>query len=153
MTKSITYFEGAGLMTPRTRAYTNEDLKIGDLVALEDGKLVKASSKTSKKAIGVITKGSMATPDSPRYYTGTNVLLKGESQEVYKFFTIQNVPKEEVDFSTAKYGDVVYLGEDGKVTTTKPTSGISQIVGLVGNTARQEVDCTLIFPAKTIAGE
>lgn len=153
MAKYVSYFLGNGIMTPRTRRETNEDLEIGTLVALdENGKLVKATNASSgaKRAIGVITTGSVADLDSPRYYKGSNILKKGDFQEVYKYFTVGNVPSTEVDFGTAKLGDPVYLGEDGKMTTTKPSGGaMIQVVGLVGDKTRQEVECTLIFPTET----
>lgn len=153
MAKYVSYFLGNGIMTPRTRRETNEDLEIGTLVALdENGKLVKATNASSgvKQAIGVITTGSVADLDSPRYHKGSNILKKGDFQEVYKFFTIGNVPTEEVNFKTAKLGDPVYLGVDGKMTTTKPTGEgtLIQVIGLVGDKTRQEVECTLIFPAE-----
>lgn len=153
MAKYVSYFLGNGIMTPRTRRETKVEMEIGTLVALDDdGKLIKATNATGahKKAIGVITTGSVADLDSPRYHKGSNVLKAGEFQEVYKFFTIGNVPSTEVNFGTAKLGDPVYLGEDGKMTTTKPSGSgtLIQVVGLVGDKTRQEVECTLIFPAE-----
>lgn len=155
MAKCVTYFLGNGIMTPRTRRETKVEMEIGTLVALDDdGKLIKATNASGgfKRAIGVITTGSVADLDSSRYHKGYDVLKAGEFQEVYKFFTIGNVPSDEVNFTSAKLGDPVYLGIDGKMTTTKPSGGdYVQVVGLVGDKTRQEVECTLIFPAEVSA--
>lgn len=155
MAKYVSYFLGNGIMTPRTRRETKVEMEIGTLVALDtDGKLIKATNASGgfKRAIGVITTGSVADLDSPRYHKGSDTLKAGEFQEVYKFFTIGNVPEEEVNFGTAKLGDPVYLGVDGKMTTEKPSGGATiQVVGLVGDKTRQEVECTLIFPEEATA--
>lgn len=150
MAKCVTYFLGNGIMTSRTRRELAEDIAIGTLVAVNDeGKLVKATNDSAgaKRAVGVITTGSVANLDSARYFKGSDVLKAGEFHELYKYFTIGNLEDAEINFSTAKLGDAVYLGVDGKVTLTKPTGGdIIQVVGMVGDKFRREVECTLIFP-------
>lgn len=143
--KSVTDFLGNGIMCSRKRVELGEDLEIGTLVGIKDGKLVKATNSIGSyvKALTTITTGSVADMDSPRYFKGSNVLKKGEFHEIYPYFVIQNVPSDEVNFKTAKYGDIVYLGIDGKLTTTKPSGSgtLIQAVGYVGDAVREEVIC------------
>lgn len=151
--KCVTDFLGNGIMGSRGRKELAESLAIGTLVGLKDGKLVKATNATGSpvKAITVITTGSVADLDDPRYYKGSNILKAGESHELYPYFVIQNVPSTEVDFKTAKFGDPVYLGVDGVMTTTKPTGEgtLIQIIGYVGDPIREEVVCSpLAIPSE-----
>lgn len=150
--KCVTDFLGNGLMMPRMRVELGEDIEIGTLVGIKEGKLVKATNKANSdvKALTAITRGSTRTVDDPVYYKGTNVLKAGESHEIYPCFVIQNVPSTEVDFETAKFGDPVYLGVDGKMTTTEPSeeNTLIQVVGYVGDALREEVVC---HPLATVA--
>lgn len=145
--KSVTDFLGNGIMGSRKRVELGEDLEIGTLVGIKDGKLVKATNKAGAyvRALTAITTGSVADMDSPRYFKGTNILKKGEFHEIYPFFVIQNVPSDEVDFETAKFGDMVFLGTDGKMRTTPPggegMNTLIQVIGYVGDPIRQEVIC------------
>lgn len=144
--KSVTDFLGNGIMGSRGRLELNENLEIGTLVGIKDGKFVKATNATGSyvKAVTVITTGSVADLEDPRYYKGTSTLKAGEFHEIYPYFVIQNVPNEEVNFKTAKFGDPVYLGTDGKLTTTKPSGSgtLIQVVGYVGDAIREEVVCS-----------
>lgn len=144
--KSVTDFLGNGIMGSRKRVELGEDLEIGTLVGIKDGKLVKATNTTGAhvKALTAITTGSVADMDSPRYFKGSNILKKGEFHEIYPCFVIQNVPSDEVDFKTAKFGDLVYLGVDGKITTTMPTGigTLIQPIGYVGDAVREEIICS-----------
>ncbi len=148
--KCVTDFGGIGIpMQSRKTLPLGEDLQIGTLVGIKDGKLVKATndSSTPIRAVTVITRGSLPGLNTPRYYTGNEkeatILKKGEFHELYPAFVIQNVPSDEVDFTTAEYGQTVYLGVDGKLTTVKPTTSgeLIQIVGYVGDPIREEVIC------------
>lgn len=152
--KCVTNFGSNGIQMPRMRVELGEDLEIGMLVGLKEGKLVKATNKNgaSVKALTAITVSTGATPDSPRYFKGSNVLKAGETHEIYPDFVIQNVPEAEVNFTTAKYGDPVYLDVDGKMTTTKPSGSgtLIQVVGYVGDAVREEVICRpLAIPSET----
>ena len=142
--KSVTDFQ-SNIIATRKRLELGEDIEIGTLVGIKDGKLMKATNATGGyvKALTVITYGSVADLESPRYYKGNNVLKKGEFHEIYPLFVINNVPSDEVNFKTAKYGDTVYLGVDGKLTTTKPSGSgtLIQVVGYVGDSIREEVIC------------
>lgn len=153
--KSVTDFLGNGIMGSRKRVELGEDLEIGTLVGIKDGKLVKATNAngTTVKALTVITTGSVADIDSPRYFKGSNILKAGEFHEIYPCFVIQNVPTEEVNFGTSKFGDPVYLGVDGKLTTTKPSgSGVLvQVVGYVGDAVREEVVCQPLANVAVVA--
>lgn len=157
--KCVTNFGSNGIVMPRMRVELGEDLEIGMLVGLnENGLLVKATNANSGKvkALTAITTGSVADADSPRYFKGTNILKKGESHEIYPYFVIQNVPSDEVNFESAKYGDPVYLGVDGKLTTIAPSSvgDLVQVVGYVGDKIREEVVCEpLAVPATEAKGE
>lgn len=155
--KTVTYFLGNGLATPRKRVGLKEDLEVGTLVGIDKttGKLVKATSGTSGSdyimAVGVITTASTPTLESPRYMpNGSNVLIKDESQELYKYFTIGNIPVEEISDEDWKEGLAVYLGKDGKVTNTKPVAGGAQLIGMCGDKTRREVECNLIFPVEVV---
>lgn len=107
---------------------TKEEMKVGDLVALEDGELVKATHE--KKPVGIVYTSSPKLWGEKFEFEGERdeaILRAGESISLVKQFIVLGALSQE-EVASAKIGDTVYLGESG-LTLTKPEDGF--MVGMV----------------------
>ncbi|MGL6185528.1 MAG: hypothetical protein ACRC1T_09150 [Clostridium chrysemydis] len=138
---SVKNFEGVSLFMSNERLYAGEDLPVGTLVGVKDGKLVKADSATAIPAVTIITTGSARKWGEGYQFNRESVLRKGDSAELYKIATLSGVPEEMIGKSDWARGKAVYLGTEGKVTLTKPTTQdhIVQPIGVLGDPTRKEV--------------
>lgn len=108
---------------------TKEELKVGDLVALDtDGKLVKATHE--KKPIGIVYTSSPKLWGEKYEFDGERddaILRAGEKISLVKQFIVLGALTQEA-VTSAHIGDTVYLGENG-LTLTKPSKGF--MVGMI----------------------
>ena len=115
-----------------------ENIFIGALVAVEDGKLVLADEAGSKVAVGVATKGDF--PAFGEAYTiepTTDKRVNDRHLAIENFAIIENPTKlYDIERGQGKIGQYVYLGVGGKISLTEGTV-TKQIVGvLVDNVNR-----------------
>ena len=114
---------------PLLSVETKEEMELGHLFGLDDnGLAVVANASTSIHAVGIVTKTSTEGFGEAFKLNGANKLNAGEYIDVY---THAVVYAEEC--MEGKVGDIVYLGEKGKLVTTKPSAGIAQVVGAIAN--------------------
>lgn len=114
------------------------DIFIGALVAVDNGKLILADERTTKKAVGIATKG-----DFPAWGEAYTIEPKTDKRANDRYLAIENFaiienPTELYDIKRGqgKLGQYVYLGQAGKVSLTKGNT-TEQIVGvLVDNVNR-----------------
>lgn len=126
---------------------TKVEMGEGLLFALDtDGLAILADQATSKHAVGVVYKTSPEGFGEAFQLNGKDVLKAGEYIDV---FTHAILYAEEV--MEGKVGDDVYLGEAGKLTLTKPSSGIAQVVGVVANPAKGAVRLAIMGKGEAIA--
>ena len=118
-----------------------ENIFIGALICVEDGKIKLADEGTSKKAVGVATKG-----DFPAWGEAFTIEPVTDKRQNDRYLAIENFAIIEhpenlfgIKRNQGKLGQYVYLGENGKVSLTAGTT-TKQIVGvLVDNVNRVAV--------------
>ena len=115
------------------------DIFIGALVAVDtDGKLILADEGTTKKAVGIATKG-----DFPEWGEAYTINPKTDKRANDRYLAIENFAIIEnptelygIQRGQGKLGQYVYLGTAGKVSLTAGAT-TKQIVGvLVDNVNR-----------------
>lgn len=114
------------------------DIFIGALVAVDNGKLILADEATTKKAVGIATKG-----DFPEWGEAYTIEPKTDKRANDRYLAIENFAIIEnptelygIQRGQGKLGQYVYLGTGGKVSLTAGGT-TKQIVGvLVDNVNR-----------------
>lgn len=132
---------------PLLSVETVEEMELGHLFGLNgDGLAVVANASTGIHAIGVVTKTSAEGFGEAFKLNGANKLKVGEYIDVY---THAVVYAEEC--MTGEVGDLVYLGEAGKLTLTKPVAGIAQVVGALANPKTGAVRLAIMGKGEAVA--
>lgn len=116
----------------------SENIFIGALIAVDNGKVVLADEGTSKKAVGIATKGDFPEwGEAYKIEPLTDKRVNDRHLAIEEFAIIEN-PTElyGIKRGQGKLGQFVYLGAGGKVSLNKGVT-TEQIVGkLVDNVNR-----------------
>lgn len=159
--KFITKVYGTGraseYFAPNVYLETEEDLKVGDLVAINSStnKLKKADE--DNVPVGIVAESTPKGWGEAYEFEGerdNNVLKKGSHINLYKQFIVTGCPIKSSDISGLKVGQVVYLTgktASAELTTTKPSTGFA--VGIVERVTDQMVRFDLMLTAIPIATE
>ena len=133
------------------------DINVGLLWGYNsDGEAVLATKATggNVRAEGIMVVGSPSSWGSAIEFSKTAKMASGSSFRPVRCATYQNEGSTAFStYSNAQLGDPVYLGADGAITLTKPTTSgdLIQVVGRVKSKSSVEIDLDLGFASITQA--
>ena len=115
-----------------------------------DGKAILATKATggNVRAEGIMVAGSPTAWGAAADFNPTSTMASGKTFRPIRCATYQNEGSTAfATYSNAQLGDPVYLGTDGALTLTKPTTSgdLIQVVGRVKSKSSVEIDLDLGF--------
>ena len=121
-----------------------------------NGNAVLATKATggNVRAEGIMVEGSPTAWGAAADFNPTSTMASGKKFRPIRCATYQNEGSTAfTTYSNAQLGDPVYLGTDGAITLTLPTTGgdLIQVVGRVKSKSSVEIDLDLGFASITQA--